>query len=244
MSSRPFQKPPTQVEAVLSELRRALLEGDYPAGSRLNVDGISKTLGVSRAPVRDALRILEGEQQVIYEPHRGYCVPEMRLEDLFDLYRIRELLESEAAALAVPTLTPADIAGLRASAEVVTRALAEGNRVTATYANRELHFRLFESPGHEQLVTSIRQAWNADAYRALYLRDLDSAAASASEHDAIVDAAAEGDVARVVLLQNAHRDGELKALLRMLADRFPGAQELSANRWRAMAGAGRTVETT
>ncbi|WDZ83448.1 GntR family transcriptional regulator [Micromonospora cathayae] len=243
MASRPFQKPPTQVEAVLLELRRALLEGDYPAGTRLNVDGISKTLGVSRAPVRDALRILEGEQQVIYEPHRGYCVPEMRLDDLFDLYRIRELLESEAAALAVPLLTPDDIAALRTSAEVVSRALAEGNRVTATYANRELHFRLFESPGHEQLVTSIRQAWNADAYRALYLRDLESAAASAREHDAIVDAAAEGDVSRVILLQNAHRDGELRSLLRMLTDRFPGAEDTATEQWRATTGVEAFAET-
>ncbi|MEH1014009.1 GntR family transcriptional regulator [Micromonospora sp. CPCC 206060] len=244
MPSRPFQKPPTQVEAVLLELRRALLEGDYPAGARLNVDGISKVLGVSRAPVRDALRILEGEQQVIYEPHRGYCVPEMRLDDLFDLYRIRELLESEAAALAVPLLTPADIAALRTSAEVTARALAEGNRVTATYGNRELHFRLFEAPGHERLVTSIRQAWNADAYRALYLRDLDSAAASASEHDAIIDAAEQGDVSRVIVLQNAHRDGELRTLLRMLDDRFPGAHDVQPTQWRASTSVEAFAETT
>ncbi|WP_183407738.1 GntR family transcriptional regulator [Nocardioides marmoriginsengisoli] len=231
-----FQKPPTQVEAVLLELRRALLEGEYVVGSRLNVDAISKELGVSRAPVRDALRILEGEQQVVYEPHRGYEIAAMNLDDLSDLYRIRELLETEAVAIAVPRLTPAQLDVIRRAAEETAQALAAHDRVAATYANRAFHFELFTAPGHEQLVDTIRQTWNADAYRSLYLQDVESATASAAEHFAIADAAVAGDVARVVELQNAHRDGELKSLLRVVGDSLgrPAGEEMP---WRAVTSA-------
>ncbi|WP_215817105.1 GntR family transcriptional regulator [Pimelobacter sp. 30-1] len=232
MTTGVFQKPPTQVEAVLSELRRALLEGEYVVGSRLNVDAISKELGVSRAPVRDALRILEGERQVVYEPHRGYEIAVMSLDVLSDLYRIRELLETEAVALAVPRLTPERIAKIRRAADETAAALARNDRVAATYANREFHFELCTAERHEHLVDSIRQAWNADAYRSLYLQDVDAARASADEHFAIADAAAAGDVRRVVELQNAHRDGELRSLLSLLGDRL-AAPEGTEPSWRA-----------
>lgn len=211
-----FQKPPTQVEAVLQEVRRALLVGDYPVGGRVNVDAISKNLGVSRAPVRDALRILEGEHQVQYEPHRGYVVPTLSLESLFDLYRTRELLEAEAIARAVPHLTDDDFAAIREACRAGEAALAAGDRVAATYANREFHFGLCSHPDHQQLLGAIQQAWNADAYRSLYTSDMDAAIASAREHQAMADAAEARDVGAVINLQNLHRDGELAQLLPQL----------------------------
>ncbi|RNL61922.1 GntR family transcriptional regulator [Nocardioides marmoriginsengisoli] len=226
-----FQKPLTTVEAVLIELRRALLEGEYPAGARMNVDAISKQLGTSRAPVRDALRILEGEQQVVYAPHRGYIIPEMALEDLFDLYRTRELLEAEAAAITVPQLSDETIAGLRTAVTTIDKALAAGDRITATYANRDFHFALFKSPGHEQLVSSITGTWNADAYRSFYLRDLGAAAELAKDHAGIAEAAAAKDVAAVIDLQNKHRDGELANLLQLLRDKFDVDAHLKAKPW-------------
>lgn len=208
-----FQKPPTQVEAVLQEVRRALLVGEYPVGGRVNVDAISKQLGVSRAPVRDALRILEGEHQVQYEPHRGYVVPKLSLETLFDLYRTRELLEAEATTRAVPALSDADLAAIRAAADDVEKALTKGDRVAATYANRAFHFALCSHQDHQQLLGAIQQAWNADAYRSLYTSDIDVALANAREHQAIADAAEARDVQAVIRLSNLHRDSELAQLL-------------------------------
>lgn len=224
-----FHKPMTTVEAVLIELRRALLEGDYPAGARLNVDAISKQLGTSRAPVRDALRILEGEQQVVYEAHRGYLVPEMGVDALFDLYRSRELLEAEAVARAVPTLSAAAVATLREQAAAITSALLAGDRVAATYANRDFHFGLFRAPRHEQLVVAITGMWNADAYRSLYLRDLDTALSIAADHAGIADAAAAGDAGAVIKLQNEHRDHELAVLLAHLSD--PAEEATAGTPW-------------
>lgn len=228
-----FQKPPTQVEAVLHEVRRALLVGEFPVGGRVNVDAISKSLGVSRAPVRDALRILEGEHQVQYEPHRGYVVPKLSLESLFDLYRTRELLEAEAVARTVPHLSDADIMSIRSAYQAADAALASGDRVAATYANRDFHFALCSRPDHQQLLGAIQQAWNADAYRSLYTSDISAAIASAREHQAIADAAEARDVRAVINLQNLHRDGELAQLLPQLDFEVDVDDLLARKPWRS-----------
>lgn len=229
----PFERPPTAVEAVLAEIRRDLLEGAYPPGSRLNADSISKQLGVSRAPVRDALRILEGERQVAYAAHSGYHVPEMSLADLFDNYRLRELLETEACTLAVPTLTEEKIDALRESATDILTALEGADRVSATHANRRFHFMLLLAPGHDHLLDWITQAWNADGYRALYLHDLTTSRHLAEQHLDMVEAAAAGDVARVVELQNQHRDDELAALLPVIAEHVGIDVSAADGAWKA-----------
>jgi DNA-binding GntR family transcriptional regulator len=204
------------LEAVLTEMRRALLMGDYPSGSRLNVDAISRQLGVSRAPVRDALRVLEGEQQVVYEAHRGYCVPSLNLDELFDLYRVRQMLEAEATWRAVPTLSEDALERIRSAAARVDAALLEGDRVALTYANREFHFLMWTSEQHSYLAKAIERTWNADAYRSHYLADLDLARIELAGHDAILRAAERRDAAEVVRLQDEHRDSELRSLLTVL----------------------------
>jgi DNA-binding GntR family transcriptional regulator len=96
--------PPTRHVAVLSELRKRIVEATLRPGDQIFADAIAEELHVSRIPVREALRVLEGEGQVFYEPHRGYFVAELRLRDLRELYLMRELLEAEALRLSVPQL--------------------------------------------------------------------------------------------------------------------------------------------
>ena len=102
MTSRPFRRPPTAQEAVLAELRRAIVTGELAPGEQVLQDALAERFGVSRVPLREALKILEGEGQVTYRPHRGYFVAELDVDDLREVYRIRDLLESEAVRVAVP----------------------------------------------------------------------------------------------------------------------------------------------
>ncbi len=97
----PFSRPPTAQEAVLVELRKEIASGALRPGEQVLQEAIADRLGVSRVPLREALKILEGEGQVVYHPHRGYFVAELSVADLVEVYRIRDLLEAEAVEVGV-----------------------------------------------------------------------------------------------------------------------------------------------
>lgn len=86
--TRPL-RPPTAQEFVLTELRRAIVSGQLRPGAAIRQDTLAESLGVSRVPLREALKILEGEGQVTYRPHRGYFVADLSYDDLREVYRIR-----------------------------------------------------------------------------------------------------------------------------------------------------------
>ena len=115
-----FQRPPTAQEAVLVELRARILRGDLTAGTPLRQEDLASSLGVSRVPVREALRMLESEGHVRYAAHRGYRVADLGVEDLAETYRLRALIEDDLARRSITTMTPEAPAHL----EVAHRALA------------------------------------------------------------------------------------------------------------------------
>ncbi len=172
MTSTPFRRPPTAQEAVLAELRRTIVTGELKPGEQILQDALAERFGVSRVPLREALKILEGEGQVTYQPHRGYFVTELDVDDLREVYRIRDLLESEAARIAVPLLTDTDLDRLEAAADDVDRADQSGDLVAMTAANRVFHFTLLEAAKMPRLVRLSRVLWDAtDAYRSFYYAD-------------------------------------------------------------------------
>ena len=115
-----FQRPPTAQEAVLVELRARILRGDLTAGTPLRQEDLASSLGVSRVPVREALRMLESEGHVRYAAHRGYRVADLGVEDLAETYRLRGLIEDDLARRSMTSMTP----GALDDVEVAHAALA------------------------------------------------------------------------------------------------------------------------
>lgn len=109
---------------VLDELRRMITSGELEGGRQVIQDSLAAKLGVSRVPLREALKVLEGEGHVVYRPHRGYFVTELSVADLEEAYRIRALLEAEALAVAVPLLSDEDIERIDALRLAVSLPLA------------------------------------------------------------------------------------------------------------------------
>jgi DNA-binding GntR family transcriptional regulator len=207
------KRPPTAQEFVLAELRRSILTGEMPPGTPVRQDALAERLGVSRVPLREALRTLEGEGQVIYRPHRGYHVADLSLDDLLEVYRIRELLETEATLRAVPLLTAEDVDRLEQSEQDIHQAAAADDIVGMAAANRRFHFTLLEASGMPRLTRLVRVLWDAtDAYRSLYYSTSANRDRVHAEHRAIVDAVRAGDAAEVVRLWDAHRDGAVASL--------------------------------
>lgn len=212
-----FKRPPTAQEAVLVELRRAIVEGELAPGTQIVQEALAERLGLSRVPIREALKILEGEGQVSYAPHRGYFVTELNLDELLEVYRIRQLLETEAVRQAVPVLGDDDINRMLEAVEEMVRASELDDLVAMTAANRRFHFALIEPAQMPRLTRMVRQLWDStDPYRSLYYTEEVNRKTVDREHRDIVAAARERDTEQVVLLLDEHRDHAITRLRQVL----------------------------
>lgn len=221
-----YRRPPTAQEAVLAEVRRLLAAGELRPGAQIVQDALAADLGVSRVPLREALKILEGEGQVTYVAHRGYFVTELSLTDLLEVYRIRELLEAEAVGLAVPHLTGKDVERLEAAQLAVETAAAAADVVAMTSTNRRFHFTVIEACGMPRLVRLIRVLWDAsEVYRSVYYNDPEHRRQVLAEHAAVVDAVRAGDAEATIGLLTRHRNSAIAAL-RPVLDHVPQDEDV------------------
>jgi DNA-binding GntR family transcriptional regulator len=208
-----MRRPPTTQEFVLQELRKAIVSGHLSPRQPIRQDSIAHELGVSRVPLREALKTLEAEGQVIYQPHRGYSVAELSLADLLEVYRLRELLESEAATVATGQFTEADLLRIGQARDEVESAEVKGDLVGMVAANRQFHFALLEPAQMPRLLRIVRTLWDAtDAYRAVYYNSEDNRSRVHREHEAILEAARQRDAGGLVVLLTQHRQHAVDAL--------------------------------
>lgn len=197
----------TAQDVVLSGLRTDILTGDLGPGDQILQEALAERYGVSRVPLREALKMLESEGQVIYHPHRGYFVAELSVADLLEVYRLRTLLEEEAIRGAVPTLTDADVATLGDLMTEIASAGAAGDVLAMTAANRRFHFAIFDAAGLPRLTRLLHQLWDAtDAYRALYFQQAANRERVSVEHAVMLAALQSRDADLLVALHDEHRD--------------------------------------
>jgi DNA-binding GntR family transcriptional regulator len=219
-AARQFRRPPTAQEAVLAELRRSILEGDLEPGAQILQDRIAEQLGVSRVPVREALKMLEGEGQVSYAPHRGYFVTELDATELMEVYEIRDILEAEAVRRALPFLGEDDFERMEAAVADMEAAENEGDIVGLTAANRRFHFALMDPCGMPRLIRIIRQLWDStDPYRSVYFGHERHRKTVRQEHRAILKAVRKRDIEGLVRELTEHRRHAVESLRAILETR-------------------------
>ena len=90
----------TVTENVIAEIRERVLNGRFPPGAHLHEAMLATEMGVSRTPIRDALRVLANEELLVYYPNRGYIVRQVELGDVLDSYDVRGTLEGLACRVA------------------------------------------------------------------------------------------------------------------------------------------------
>jgi DNA-binding GntR family transcriptional regulator len=221
--STTFQKPPTAQEAVLAELRRFIVTGRLRPGEQVVQDALAAELGVSRVPLREALKILEGEGQVTYVAHRGYFVTQLSLSDLLEVYRIREILEAEAVRVGLPQMTTEDVDRLEEAEREVSAAAVAADVAKMTQANRRFHFALIEACGLPRLVRIVGLLWDATAvYRSVYFTEPHNRERVDAEHRDLVGAVKAGDVERTLRVLEQHRQHAIAALRPVLEAVAPG----------------------
>lgn len=230
-----FRWPRTAQEAALAELRVRILTRRILPGAPIRQDAIAAELGVSRVPVREALKILEGEGHVVYRPHRGYTLVQLDIEDLLEIYRIRELLEAEAVRRSVPLLGPEEHERMAEAIEDMERASRERNIIDLTAANRRFHFTTFEAAGMPRLQHQILLLWEAsDPYRSLYFFEDEHRDAVNREHREIMEMVRTGAVEELLEALQSHRNNAIAGLSRILDVEAPeGAGARDRKRGRA-----------
>src|SRR3954449_11147504 len=203
----------TAQQHALEWLRRAIVSGELGPRQRVNEEDVAERIGLSVAPVREALRVLEQEGQVTYLPRRGYFVTELRMADLEEIYALRALLEARAARHALPVLDDEALERVRDAARACVDAARTGDVAAELAANRRFHFGLLDVPGQPHALRVIRLLWDStEAYRAMYYNSPDERAAANAAHGRIVEAARARDARRLVAELDAHRARALAVL--------------------------------
>jgi DNA-binding GntR family transcriptional regulator len=113
-ASPPGLVPQTHADRVFARIEHAIVTGEFPLGSRLGEETLAARYGISRGPLREALRRLEGRGLVVRLPHAGVRVVALDRQDLVELYEIRANLEGLACRLATQRATEAELEGLEA----------------------------------------------------------------------------------------------------------------------------------
>jgi len=140
------------VELAVRRLRREILSGKTDPGERLVEEHLTRRLGISRAPLREALRLLAEQGLVEHVPRRGVRVATLSDRDVQELYAVRDLLERHAVESALPVRRDAALGGLRAAVDQMRLATAVGDRLRVAEAHRRFHVELVGLAGNRQLT--------------------------------------------------------------------------------------------
>src|SRR5919202_169118 len=122
----PIQRQ-TLTSMTLDALRERILHGTYPEGEPLRQDALAEELGVSRIPVREALRQLEAEGLVTFNPHRGAVVSTLSLGEIDELFELRAEIELNLLRRALPKVGAEDLARATEILDTYETALRHGD---------------------------------------------------------------------------------------------------------------------
>jgi DNA-binding GntR family transcriptional regulator len=199
-------------EVACDEIRRAIREGRVPTGAHLTEMELAGWLGMSRTPVREAMRRLESEGLLLNQPFRGALVMRLDVEDMQQMFAVRELLEPAAAAACALRATESEIAALR---EVLSReAGVLGKPAALITLNRQFHDLILEAARNQFLKKAIAAVYSLIPLLGdSNLLDEPHARAAHLQHLAILEAIEARDAARAELLARSHVSHSLKCRL-------------------------------
>jgi DNA-binding GntR family transcriptional regulator len=205
---------PTVVSMTADALRDRILRGHYPEGLPLRQDAIAHELGVSRIPVREALRQLEAEGLVTFSPHRGAIVSSLSLKEIRELFELRAEIESDLLRRAIPDMSSEDFA--RASEILVAyeTALRSGEVAAWGALNWQFHSTLY-APSDRALTMGIisKLHQHSDRYLRMQLALTHGETRARQEHRAILAAVKKRDTTKACHLLRDHILGAGRSLV-------------------------------
>jgi DNA-binding GntR family transcriptional regulator len=190
-------------EQVAERLRARILAHTLPPGSWIDEQSLAAEFGISRTPLREALKVLASEGLVTMKLRRGAYVTEVSERDLTEVYHLLALLEADAAATVAESATTAELAELQALHEQLERTVDD--RDAFFRANEQFHLKLLRiADNHwtQQMVGDLRRVMKLNRHQSLFKQG--RIEASLDEHRQIMQALQARDAAKVKRLMEQH----------------------------------------
>ncbi len=204
-------------DVVFKTLRRGILTGELKPGERLMEIHLANRLGVSRTPIREAIRKLELEGLVTMIPRKGAEVANITEKNLKDVLEVRQALESLAIELACERITPENKEALKEKLDQVETAARTGDSSAIASADVAFHDAIVEASGNvrlTQLVSNLGEQMYR--YRFEYIKDESKHSQIMSEHRIMYESILEGDKGKAARIVKTHINNQEEAIMRKI----------------------------
>ena len=208
-------------DVVFNTLRQAILKGELKPGERLMEIQLANKLGVSRTPVREAIRKLELEGLVLMIPRKGAEVAEITRQDMENVLEVRTALEELAVKDACDHITDAQLSELKKASNEFKKALLEGKDLV-TCADADMHFHdvILSATNNRRLIQMLNNlSEQMYRYRMEYLKDERTHKTLIEEHDAIRRALKKHDKVKAGAAIRVHIDNQKRSILESLTEK-------------------------
>lgn len=206
-------------DVVFNTLRKAILSGQLKPGERLMEVHLANKLGVSRTPIREAIRKLELEGLVVMIPRKGAEVAKITEKSLKDVLEVRRALDALIAELACERITDEQLEMLKLAGEEFAKSTKSIRGIpadTAAIARADVHFHdiIMEATGNARLTSLVNNlAEQMYRYRFVYLMDEEIHPKLVKEHEEIYDAIMKRDTKAALMAVTTHIDNQEKAII-------------------------------
>ena len=200
-------------DVVFNTLREAILKGDLKPGERLMELQLASKLGVSRTPIREAIRMLEQEGLAVTTPRKGAEVAKMTLKDMEDVLEIRDALDELAVRIACQKISDEQLRQLEDMKELFEKSTQTGNVKKIAEADVTFHDVIYEATGNPKLVTLLNNLREqVYRYRVEYIKDPKNYPTLIAEHEAILESLKNRDVKNAVVAMHVHVANQAEAV--------------------------------
>lgn len=204
-------------DVVFNTLRRAILTGELKPGERLMEIHLANRLGVSRTPIREAIRKLELEGLVIMIPRRGAEVAQITEKSLKDVLEVRRALDALCAELACDRISDEEKEKLRQACKEFEHATRTGDVTTIAAADVAFHDIIVEATGNKRLIQLINNlSEQMYRYRFEYIKDESGHDNLISEHRMIYESIIRQDKVKAAEAAQLHIDNQEKSVIRQI----------------------------
>lgn len=196
-------------DVVFKTLRQAILRGELKPGERLMEIKLANKLGVSRTPIREAIRKLELEGLVLMIPRRGAEVAEITEKSLNDVLEVRKALEELSVQLACERITPEQVEEMKMAAEDFRKVLKSGDVTKIAEADVKFHDIIFAATNNQRLITLLNNLREQMyRFRVEYLKQKECYPQLLEEHDKLIALISGGEVEEACELMGCHIDNQ------------------------------------